>query len=208
MLIKTYLIDTLQWQKIIIKNESTIKWNNDSRFSDFFAIVYFHESTGVLTVKTTPSCFIISQKNLLCNKIYPCYMVGLFVEVSGFCFSPMGGKADLAGTAIASQPVSRAGQANYDSSSKNQGDNRLTIVEVPAVTLRRTDTTLDLTKAGSDIYGAVYRICGLRSYWRYGAPRNGYLWSRPRIGEQVQWFRGLILSVIALIVVITLVIVS
>lgn len=41
------------------------------------------------------------------------------------CFSPMGEWAELAGTAIASQPVGRAEQApNCIPSSKNQGDNR------------------------------------------------------------------------------------
>lgn len=41
------------------------------------------------------------------------------------CFSPVGEWAELAGTAIASQPVGRAEQApNCIPSSKNQGDNR------------------------------------------------------------------------------------
>ena len=49
--------------------------------------------------------------------------------ISGYnfddCFSPMGEWAELAGTAIASQPVGRAEQApNCIPSSKNQGDNR------------------------------------------------------------------------------------
>ena len=45
--------------------------------------------------------------------------------LSNMFLPPRGEWADLAGTAIASQPVRCAEQApNYISSSKNQGDNR------------------------------------------------------------------------------------
>ena len=45
--------------------------------------------------------------------------------ILGIFLPPWGEWADLAGTAIASQPVRWAEQApNYISSSKNQGDNR------------------------------------------------------------------------------------
>ena len=78
----------------------------------------------------------------------------LYVPVAyELCFSPVGEWADLAGTAIASQPVRRAEQApNSSPVPKIRVTIDTTLVVVPAVTLRRTDTTLDLSHKGRKRY--------------------------------------------------------